>query len=318
MERAFDALLLKLEKQRLGKAKRPLGSPPRSNARPGDVPRAVRRAVFERDGERCTFVDENGRRCESRTWLELDHRFPRALGGADDASNLSVRCRAHNQLSAECMFGRKHIERRVAARRSRIAATRESRPSQDLALAARSADAALSAAARHERENANPRRRESTRRDQGYANHARQRENADPRRREGTRRDEGHENANHTRQRENADPRRRESTRRDQGYGAKAPGAMRTAKTPITHASGRTRTRARAARARANWSPFGPSAAWGSKRATFVGPSGSSDSATKGFPPARSRLYCARRSPRLRAEASAKKALDALARSGFR
>ncbi len=70
----------------------------------------MRREVFERDGERCTFVDESGRRCESRTWLELDHRVARALGGADDAANLRVRCRAHNRLAAEQLFGRGPME----------------------------------------------------------------------------------------------------------------------------------------------------------------------------------------------------------------
>jgi hypothetical protein len=110
VERAVDLLLAKLEKQRLAKVARP--RPPSSRStRPGYVPRAVRRAVFERDGERCTFVDASGRRCESRTLLELDHGVPRARGGPDDARNLWVKCRAHNLLSAEEHFGREHVER---------------------------------------------------------------------------------------------------------------------------------------------------------------------------------------------------------------
>jgi hypothetical protein len=150
VERALDTLLPKLEKQRLAKVTRPVrilrsASPlpsdapaanastanapvkevPSSSTRPGYVPRAVRRAVLERDGERCAFVDEKGRRCEARTWLELDHRVPRAVGGADDSANLSVRCRAHNGLAAECFFGRGHIERKVAERRAGQRATHE-------------------------------------------------------------------------------------------------------------------------------------------------------------------------------------------------
>jgi hypothetical protein len=74
--------------------------------------------VFERDGEQCTFVDEVGRRCESRTLLELDHRKARALGGTDDADNLSVRCRRHNGLSAERDFGRDYIERKKTEKKS--------------------------------------------------------------------------------------------------------------------------------------------------------------------------------------------------------
>jgi 5-methylcytosine-specific restriction endonuclease McrA len=116
VERALDLLLVKLEKQRLAKVTRTRDGALRSSTRRGYVPRAVRREVFERDGERCTFVDPSGRRCESRTWLELDHRVPRALRGADDVSNLSVRCRAHNRLAAEEQFGREHMDRKAARR----------------------------------------------------------------------------------------------------------------------------------------------------------------------------------------------------------
>jgi 5-methylcytosine-specific restriction endonuclease McrA len=116
VERALDLLLAKLEKQRLAKVTHLRGGVLRPSTRRGYVPRAVRREVFERDGERCTFVDPSGRRCESRTWLELDHRVPRALRGADDVSNLSVRCRAHNRLSAEEQFGREHMDRKAAGR----------------------------------------------------------------------------------------------------------------------------------------------------------------------------------------------------------
>jgi 5-methylcytosine-specific restriction endonuclease McrA len=117
MERAVDLLITELEKQRLGKTSRP-SKAPRKKTRPGYVPRAVRREVFERDGEQCTFVDETGRRCESRTLLELDHRKARAFGGTDDAENLTVRCRRHNGLSAERDFGRDHVERKKSEKKS--------------------------------------------------------------------------------------------------------------------------------------------------------------------------------------------------------
>jgi len=119
VERAVDLLLAELEKQRLGKTTRPAvrGAPGKST-RPGYVTRAVRREVFERDGEQCTFVDEAGRRCESRTFLELDHRQARALGGRDDAINLAVTCAAHNFLAAERDFGRDYIEKRKAEKKN--------------------------------------------------------------------------------------------------------------------------------------------------------------------------------------------------------
>lgn len=92
---------------------RPL-TPPR--ARSGTIPRATRREVFARDGEQCTYVGIGGDRCPGRGYLELDHVHPKALGGGDTAANLRVRCRAHNQMYAEQVFGRAHIERRVHLR----------------------------------------------------------------------------------------------------------------------------------------------------------------------------------------------------------
>jgi hypothetical protein len=75
MEKALDALIAKLEKQRkCGTAAK---------------------EVYERDGEQCTFVSDDGVRCEERGFLELDHVVPSARGDSDDAANLRVRCRAH-------------------------------------------------------------------------------------------------------------------------------------------------------------------------------------------------------------------------------
>lgn len=115
VERAVDLLLAKLERQRLGKATRP--RQPREQGESSTVQRATRRAIFERDGERCTFTDADGNRCPATTWLELDHVVARALGGTSDAGNLRVRCRAHNRLYAEQTFGKQHVERKIRERR---------------------------------------------------------------------------------------------------------------------------------------------------------------------------------------------------------
>jgi len=115
VERAVDLLLEKLEKQRLGKASRPRRSPEDSD--PQRLSRATRRAVFERDGERCTFTDADGHRCPATTWLELDHVIARARGGTSELANLRVRCRAHNRLHAEQTFGKEHVERKIRERR---------------------------------------------------------------------------------------------------------------------------------------------------------------------------------------------------------
>jgi 5-methylcytosine-specific restriction endonuclease McrA len=74
------------------------------------IPAAVRRAVWQRDGGRCTFEGPDGHRCESRWQLELDHIISVALGGASTVENLRLRCRAHNLLEAERVFGREHMD----------------------------------------------------------------------------------------------------------------------------------------------------------------------------------------------------------------
>ncbi|HTQ46172.1 MAG TPA: HNH endonuclease, partial [Polyangiaceae bacterium] len=114
VERAVDLLLEKLEKQRLGKTSRP--RPSREQSDPSRVSRATRRAVFERDGERCTFTDAEGHRCPATSWLELDHVIPRARDGTSEAGNLRVRCRAHNALHAEQTFGKEHVARKIRER----------------------------------------------------------------------------------------------------------------------------------------------------------------------------------------------------------
>jgi hypothetical protein len=107
IERGVDALLAKLEKERLGRSVRPHRNPRRATK--PRVTAAKRREVFARDGERCTFVSEDGQRCPSTTLLEIDHIEPRALGGGDEASNLRVLCRRHNRLRAEEVFGKEHV-----------------------------------------------------------------------------------------------------------------------------------------------------------------------------------------------------------------
>jgi hypothetical protein len=79
--------------------------------RPRAVPRAVRREVWKRDGGRCTFEGEDGRRCESTWQLELDHIDSAALGGEPTAKNLRLRCRKHNVHHAEEVFGREYMAR---------------------------------------------------------------------------------------------------------------------------------------------------------------------------------------------------------------
>src|SRR5262249_48991149 len=67
---------------------------------PRRVPAPVRRAVWERDQGRCSFVSESGKRCEERRFLEFDHAVPAARGGQSTVRNVRLLCRAHNQHAA--------------------------------------------------------------------------------------------------------------------------------------------------------------------------------------------------------------------------
>jgi 5-methylcytosine-specific restriction endonuclease McrA len=114
IERALRTLVEKLEKDRRAKTSRPRASA--RSSKPGHIRAATRREVFARDGEQCTYVDSEGRRCQCRTRLELDHVQPRALDGGDDASNLRALCRAHNLHAAEEIFGKEHVAARIHCR----------------------------------------------------------------------------------------------------------------------------------------------------------------------------------------------------------
>jgi hypothetical protein len=118
VERAVDLLVDDLMKKRFGTGAQP--RKPRAAAE-GRVVQATRRAVVARDGLACTFVDERGRRCGARAWLEVDHAKARARGGGSAQDNVRILCRPHNQLMAELEFGRDHVEHAIALRRRRAA-----------------------------------------------------------------------------------------------------------------------------------------------------------------------------------------------------
>jgi hypothetical protein len=75
------------------------------------VPAALRRTVFERDGGRCTYVDERGERCRETHGLQLHHRHPFGKLGPHTTTNLTLHCPAHNSLAAERDFGTEHMAR---------------------------------------------------------------------------------------------------------------------------------------------------------------------------------------------------------------
>jgi hypothetical protein len=76
-----------------------------------------RERALARDCGQCSFVSEDGRRCEARALLELDHVEPWAKLGDAGLDNIRLCCRAHNQMHARECFGARHIEAKIAARR---------------------------------------------------------------------------------------------------------------------------------------------------------------------------------------------------------
>jgi hypothetical protein len=115
LKRALDALVRQLEKHKF--ANTSWSRPQRGPARGRHVPSEVKRTVWQRDGGQCTFVSEQGKRCEARARLEFDHIQPFARGGPATVRDIRLRCRAHNQYSAESTYGAEFMRgKREAAR----------------------------------------------------------------------------------------------------------------------------------------------------------------------------------------------------------
>lgn len=108
---AMRALLDKIEPDKRSRRKdrvRRLAAGARSRY----IARAVKDEVWLRDGGRCVYPGEGGRVCGSRAGLQFDHVKPWARGGASDAGNIRLLCRAHNDLEARRVFGSRFIDLR--------------------------------------------------------------------------------------------------------------------------------------------------------------------------------------------------------------
>ena len=57
------------------------------------------------DPGRCAFVAADGRRCNSRRFVQMDHIITKAGGGAFERTNVRLLCGPHNRLMAERAFG---------------------------------------------------------------------------------------------------------------------------------------------------------------------------------------------------------------------
>ncbi len=115
--RALDLLIVQVKKERFGVGRRTRKAATEAELKPADetssrhIPDAIKRAVYERDGGRCTFTDERGRRCEETSGLVFDHVEGFARTHRRTVEGIRLLCRAHNQFVAEQMYGRAFMEK---------------------------------------------------------------------------------------------------------------------------------------------------------------------------------------------------------------
>jgi hypothetical protein len=113
IEEAVTEKLARLEAKRLGETKKPRTGLEQADTTPSSrhIPAAVKRAVRNRDRGRCTFVDQQGRRCTEDRRLEFHHRKPFGRGGDHRSENICLMCKAHNTLFAERDYGKDVVDR---------------------------------------------------------------------------------------------------------------------------------------------------------------------------------------------------------------
>lgn len=111
-----DALLDKLAPERDERSGKPRLTEP-DGLRSRVPPAWVKRAVWRRDGYRCSFRAPDGARCRSKAGLQFDHVVPWALGGpSDDPANIRLLCRTHNRLEARRALGDGVVDSALAAK----------------------------------------------------------------------------------------------------------------------------------------------------------------------------------------------------------
>jgi len=145
-ERIVELAIPKLEQQKFGGT---TGGRRSRGAKSGGryIPKAIQREVWVRDEGRCTFVSEDGRRCEACDLLEFDH-----VDGLppDDrpitAKDLRLLCRTHNQYEAERRVGaefmrHKREQARLAAKEARARKSAKAKAAAERAAEAARAEA---------------------------------------------------------------------------------------------------------------------------------------------------------------------------------
>jgi 5-methylcytosine-specific restriction endonuclease McrA len=109
----------KLLQRKCAQTEQPRAGHRSSNPDSRHIPPNVRRAVWQRDGGRCTFTSDLGHRCEERKDLQFDHIEPYAKGGEATLGGIRLLCRAHNQFEAERALGAEFMRHKREAARHR-------------------------------------------------------------------------------------------------------------------------------------------------------------------------------------------------------
>jgi hypothetical protein len=120
VEKAVDVMLERLESRRFARTRSPRKKPAPSDPFSRHIPAEIKRAVYHRDGGRCRFEDEDGRRCPERHRLEYHHRHPFGRGGGKELHNISLMCGPHNRYLAELAYGKEvmsQFDRAIRRRR---------------------------------------------------------------------------------------------------------------------------------------------------------------------------------------------------------
>ena len=111
-DRALTLLVGDVKRKRFGQTSRPRRRS-KATKKPGagsrHIPAEIRRAVFARDGGRCTFVGPNGRLCDH--FLEFHHQDPWARTKRHSIGRIELRCRGHNQYAALQDYGADYMAR---------------------------------------------------------------------------------------------------------------------------------------------------------------------------------------------------------------
>jgi len=68
------------------------------------IPTKTKRIIFQRARHQCEFTTPNNKRCESKHFLEVDHKHSYSQGGSSHPQNLQLLCRQHNQRKAELEY----------------------------------------------------------------------------------------------------------------------------------------------------------------------------------------------------------------------